>query len=122
LSFDEQRKTQLCLSVTVGLKLGIEQSAKLFGMSQNTLLKEAYFEYVKNHFKEAMKPVNLTVNQVTVAAKPRCLSKKDLCQIAHCKNVAGDVAGVYGEKEYKLCHDHAGKLEDAKGWVIKYQK
>lgn len=119
MAFDEQRKTQLCLSVTVGLKLGIEQSAKLFGMSQNQLLKEAYFEYVKNHFKEAMKPVNLKVNQVTVSKPRRVISKKDLCMIAHCKNIAGDSVGVYGEKDYKLCNDHAAKLAGGKGWLIK---
>jgi len=117
--FRDKRKMHMCVTVPIGVKQGIEDSAKLFGMSQSKLLLEGYFEYLKNHYKETVKPVTLNVNQVQEA--PRTVKvPKELCQIGNglCKRPAVGV-GVYDGKEYKLCSDHSTKLVGAKGWIVR---
>ncbi len=118
MEFQDKRKIHMCVTVPLGVKQGIEDSAKLFGMSQSKLLLEGYFEYLKNHYSETLKPVNLTVNQIQEAPKP-VKAAVELCEIAHCKNKSNGSVGVYKDKEYKMCKDHEGKYAGVSGWVVR---
>jgi hypothetical protein len=116
--FSDKRKMHMCVTVPIGVKQGIEDSAKLFGMSQSKLLIEGYFEYLHNHYSETVKPVTLNVTYVQEAMRPEKV-KVELCEIAHCKNKVGSAIGVYGSRQFKLCKDHEGKYAGIKGWIVK---
>lgn len=117
MEFQDKRKMHMCVTIPIGIKRGIEDSAKLFGMSQSKLLIEGYFEYLHNHYAETIKPCTLNVNYVQEAAKPLKL-KVELCQIAHCKNQVGSAIGVFKGEQYKLCKDHEGKYSTVKEWLV----
>jgi hypothetical protein len=110
----DKRKIHMCVTVPIDVKQGIEDSAKLFGMSQSKLLLEGYFEYLKNHYGEAVKPVSLTVNQVNEVK-----AVKVHCEIGKCNGKFNGSIGTYQGKSYNLCSDHAGKFTGLKGWIIK---
>ena len=118
MEFQDKRKIHMCITLPTAVKQGIEDSAKLFGMSQSKLMIEGYFEYLHNHYEQTLKPVTLNVNYVQEAPRP-VKAVKELCMIAHCKNSVGSAVGVYQGKEFKLCKDHEGKYVGVKGWLVK---
>jgi hypothetical protein len=118
MEFQDKRKIHMCITVPIGVKQGIEDSARLFGMSQSKLMLEGYFEFLHNHISETVKPCVLNVNYVQEAEKPKKILH-ELCEIAHCKNPVGSAIGVYKDKEFKLCKDHEGKYAKVKEWIVK---